>query len=691
MATDVDMTQYLDLFLQEAEEQLQILEVETLKLEQDPNADRLSLIFRAAHTLKGSARAMGFGDFANLTHEMENLLDALRMGRLFISSEIADCLLRCIDSLGEMKSSIVDSGSDALEVGPLVSELVRLQSGEVAEIPLKPTQPVAEFTSDELAILNAALETGPVVVAEFLLIKDCLMPFARAMMAVRAASDVGELVTSVPNAEALEEERFDRAFTLYIRTDHTREQLQEEFSKLAEMESVKLSYYGEPTEEQAEPVDVAVEAIAAPTEPEAKPETTVVEAAAAAATTTTTRKESANQTVRVDVTRLDELMNLVGELVIDRTRISQIGASLAAKYDLDEHVEALAETVGHVSRITAELQDILLKARMMPIETVFARMPRAVRDLAKRVDKQIIFETSGGETEVDRSVIESMSDPLLHILRNSIDHGIETPEEREAAGKPREGRVTVTARHHEGFIVVEIIDDGRGIDTAKVKAKAIERGILTREAADRMSEKEALSLIYASGLSTASAVSDISGRGVGMDIVRANVQSLGGIIDIDSERGKGSRFTLRLPLTLAIIRGLFVEVDKQTYILPLMSVIETLRLADSDVQTIAGRRAMVLRGSTMSLVSLGDLLRTGENLPTTEARDRFVVVVGLAEERVGLVVDRLIGEQEVVIKSLSRFLGEVKGISGATILGNGHVALIADVNGLLGMAKELMS
>lgn len=685
MAADLDMSQYLDLFLQEAEEQLQTLEAETLKLEQDPNEDRLSLIFRAAHTLKGSGRAMGFVGFADLTHEMENLLDALRGGRLAVSPSIVDCLLRGIDALGEMKRTIADEGTDKLEVSTLVEELKSLQTGTVDfEIPVH--LPAPKLESADLKRVCAASEGGPVYAVEFVLVEGCLMPFARAMMAVRVANEVGEVVGSIPNAEGLEQELFDRSFVLYVRTDQAVDEMPTAFDRLAEVDRITIQPFVAPeaTVEEFTEVEVAIEAV--DTETEAAPG-----AGKAPEAATPTKKEGGSQTVRVDVTRLDELMNLVGELVIDRTRISQIGASLAAKYDLDEHVEALAETVGHVSRITAELQDILLKARMMPIETVFARMPRAVRDLAKRVDKPIIFETFGGETEVDRSVIESISDPLLHILRNSIDHGIETPDEREAAGKPRDGHIKVTARHHEGFIVLEISDDGRGIDTAKVKAKAVERGLISREVADRMSDKEALSLIYASGLSTASTVSDISGRGVGMDIVRANVQALGGIIDVDSERGKGSKFTLRLPLTLAIIRGLFVGVGSQTYILPLMSVIETLRLEDSDVQTIAGRRAMVLRGSTMSLVTLSELLRTESHVPTKESSDQFVVVVGLADERVGLVVDRLIGEQEVVIKSLSRFLGEVRGISGATILGNGHVALIADVNGLLGMAKERLS
>jgi two-component system chemotaxis sensor kinase CheA len=666
MPADLDMTQYLDLFLQEAEEQLQIFESETLRLEHDPSPERLNVIFRAAHTLKGSARAMGYGDFAGLTHEMENLLDGLRAGSLSFDSGMADLLLRCLDGLCSMRDAIANGESGAMAVDNLLSELRSAQEGQSGSAPnpiVSAPVPAPLLDPQDRQLVEVAAKESRVFSAQIRLREDCLMPCARAMLAMQTASERGELIASAPRPSDLEEENFDQVFTLYLRSEDSAEVLRAAFESISEVERVDVLAY--------EPKVAAVNAAEADAEVHAP-------------------KREANQTVRVDVARLDELMNLVGELVIDRTRISQIGASLAARYDLDEHVEALAETVGHVSRITGELQDILLKARMMPIETVFARLPRAVRDLTHRVGKSISFETSGGETEVDRSVIEALSDPLLHIIRNSVDHGIESPEERAKAGKDAEGKIRVNARHHEGHILIEVTDDGRGIDVARVKAKAVEQGFISRETADRISDKDALSLIYASGLSTASAVSEVSGRGVGMDIVRSNIQALGGLIDVETERGKGSKFTLRLPLTLAIIRGLFVLVEEQTYVLPLMSVLETLMLSDSDVQTIAGRSVMVLRGSTMPLVSLSELLRTASVAPIDGAKDRYVVVVGIAEERVGLVVDRLIGEQEVVIKSLSRFLGDVKGISGATILGNGHVALIADINGLVDMARAWM-
>jgi two-component system chemotaxis sensor kinase CheA len=387
------------------------------------------------------------------------------------------------------------------------------------------------------------------------------------------------------------------------------------------------------------------------------------------------------QTVRVDVTRLDALMNLIGELVIDRTRIAQIGSELRSKFS-DPNIDALEETVSHIARITSDLQDQIMKARMMPIETVFNRFPRVVRDLAQKLGKDVKLELVGGETELDRSVIEVIGDPLLHILRNSVDHGLEDPDTREQLGKPRQGRVLVKACHQDNHIVIEISDDGRGIDAERIRKKAVEKGLLTKDQAERMTEREALQYIFSSGFSTAAEVSEVSGRGVGMDIVRSNLQRLGGLIDLETEVGKGSRFVLRLPLTLAIIRGLLTNVGEQVIVLPLGSVVETLLVEAASIQSVNRNEVIVLRGQTLPLVRLNEMFAIHSREDSTED-GQYVVVVGLAERRIGLAVDGLVGEKEVVIKSLSRFCGEVPGISGATILGDGNVALIADVNGIV--------
>jgi len=678
MSAELDMTQYLDLFLQEADEQLEILEQETLKLEQDPTQERLSIIFRAAHTLKGSSRAMGFLNFANLTHEMENLLDMLRSGTLALTTDIANALLSCLDRLAEIKGNIADGQGDTVDCSSLISELQVLSSGSSSTVAQPTTAESGPSPlSEELVIaLSEALSEKPIFEASFKLAKDCVMKFVRAFMAISIAQDGGELLASVPNTEQLEEEEFDQEFTLFFHHEDSADLLKTKFSGIGEMESFNVSPWTKP--------DGLSQSMAP------KPSTQKTDASEAAAPVAksvptaegTVKKGETGQTVRVDVARLDELMNLVGELVIDRTRVSQIGTMLASKYEYDENIEALGETVGHITRITADLQDQIMKARMLPIETVFNRFPRMVRDLAQKIGKEIKLDLVGGESELDRSVIEVIGDPLLHILRNSIDHGIESPDDREKLGKPRSGRVVVSARHQENHIVIEIEDDGRGIDHERVRQKAIQSGLVTKEAAERLTEKECLQFIFASGLSTAAEVSEVSGRGVGMDIVRSNIQKLGGIIDLETTLGEGTRFSLRLPLTLAIIRGLLVKVSGVVYVIPLGSVIETLNVTNSQIQTVHKQEVIVIRGMTTPLVRLRNIFTTRNFTAEAETNSHYVVIVGLAEQRIGLVVDSLIGEQEVVIKSLSRFCGDVAGISGATILGDGNVALIVDVNGV---------
>jgi two-component system chemotaxis sensor kinase CheA len=402
-----------------------------------------------------------------------------------------------------------------------------------------------------------------------------------------------------------------------------------------------------------------------------------------------------SQTVRVDVARLDSLLNLVGELVIDQTRIAQLTARIAGDTSGNAAVESLHEAAAHFGRITGELQEEIMKARMLPIDHVFNRFPRMIRDLAQKLDKEIDFVVSGRETELDRSVIEVIGDPLIHLLRNSVDHGIEPAAEREAAGKPRKGTVWLRARHEENYIVIEIEDDGRGIDPSKIRDAAVGRGQLTADAAARMTDKEALNLVFASGFSTAQQVTDVSGRGVGMDIVKNNLTRFGALINLESSVGKGTKFTIKLPLTLAIIKGLLVSVPAGVYVLPLSAVVETIRVAGASIHVVNGREVIVQRGSTIPLVRLDDVFwRDTAGGAFTRSRamadddSRFVVIIGIGERRFGLVVHSLLGEQEIVIKSLGKLIGDVRGISGATILGDGRIALIVDASGLLGIAVD---
>lgn len=670
MSAELDMTQYIGLFLQEVDEQLAILEQETLKLEQDPSTERLQIIFRAAHTLKGSSRAMGFTHFAELTHEMENVLDQLRNGTLALTTDIANALLGCLDSLAEMKEGIATGAGDAISSGDLVDRLRSFTGTEGLKV-VSGTGP-APLDPAVREALTAAKEQAEVYHARFTLDPNCVMKFVRVFMIVNLIQASGEILATVPDHEKLEAEEFGFDFEIYFQFTGDLDKLKEEIQNVSEVAKLTVEPW---TPDTSPSGDHLVESSGPPARTE--PETSALAGAQPA------KRAEVNQTIRVDVARLDALMNLVGELVIDRTRIAQIGNELSSKYS-DPNIDALGETVGHIARISADLQDQLMKARMMPIETVFNRFPRVVRDLAQKLDKDVKLELIGGETELDRSVIEVIGDPLLHIIRNCVDHGIESAEARRAAGKPTQGRVTVTARHHENHIVIDIEDDGRGINVARVRQKAVEAGLVSPEAAERLSEKDALQYIFASGLSTAAEVTEVSGRGVGMDIVRSNILTLGGIIELDTEQGVGSKFSLRLPLTLAIIRGLLVQIAETVYVIPLGSVIETLLIGPDQIQTVNQRAVVVIRGITTPLISARQILRTRNAEPTTEgSQEVYVVVVGLAERRVGIIVDRLIGEQEVVIKSLSRYCGDVSGVSGATILGDGNVALIMDVNGVV--------
>lgn len=692
MSAELDMSQYVDLFLQEADEQIEILERETLKLEEDPTSERLQVIFRAAHTLKGSSRAMGFSGMAELTHEMENVLDQLREGHLQVTTEIADALLQCQDDLRQMVVSIGEGNGDQADCSALVAQLQGFINGGATPAPSAESTAPSASKDEDLALcpdlvetLQQAAEQAPIRQLRVTVNSECVMKFARAYMVTGVLTEVAELLATVPSVEDLEEEKFNQQFLALFQGGPSDEELLTQLKGISEIDSLVLTPWSaqatpELTVVANEPSEAKEATPASPTAPTAP----AAPASKSPAAENNGAKQSASttgQTVRVDVTRLDALMNLIGELVIDRTRIAQIGSDLGSKFN-DPNIDALEETVSHIARITSDLQDQIMKARMMPIETVFNRFPRVVRDLAQKLGKDVKLELVGGETELDRSVIEVIGDPLLHILRNSVDHGLESPETREEVGKPRQGRVLVRAYHQDNHIVIEIRDDGRGIDAEKIRKKAVEKELLTKDQADRLTDREALQYIFSSGFSTAAEVSEVSGRGVGMDIVRSNIQRLGGLIDLETEVGKGSRFVLRLPLTLAIIRGLLTRVGEQVIVLPLGSVVETLLVEVDSIQTVNRNEVIVLRGQTLPLVRLNDMFDIQSREDSTED-GQYVVVVGLAERRIGLAVDGLIGEKEVVIKSLSRFCGDVPGISGATILGDGNVALIADVNGIV--------
>ncbi len=692
----MDTSEYIALFLEEAAEQINILEQDILLLEQSPSQEVLNEIFRAAHTLKGSSRAMGFTAMGELTHAMEDVFDALRNGELSVSTGMVNRLFDALDTIKAMRDQIAEGGTSDIVCDELVQSLRDILGGSASNTPTAVPEP--EQTRSGLTLQEhereaalTALDNGLGVYRLTVhLAEDTLMKSVRALMVLQTIdANGGVVIASHPDEDALDNEQFDLSFELLVATDKPVEQLRSVLLQISEIREVEVASWQEATTPRlaqattgtgaaAPPSEApsAEEPVPQPTQPATPP------AAKSEEEKTASRTPTPSQTVRVDVARLDTLLNLVGELVIDRTRVAQLGREFEARFQHDELVDSLLETAGHIGRITDELQEHIMKARMLPIEHVFNRFPRMIRDLAQKFGKEVRLVMEGQETELDRSVIEIISDPLIHMLRNSVDHGIEPPDQRESLGKPRQGTIRLSARHEENHILIEIEDDGKGMDPTHLREAAVRKGILTRDAAERLSDREALNLIFAPGFSTAKEVTEVSGRGVGMDIVRSNVQRVGGIVEVDSTPGKGTRFSIRLPLTLAIIRALLVGVAGQVYAIPLSSVLETLKIQPDTVQFVGRRPVIVLRGRTLPLVSLQAYFsKHGADITDSRRAEEpmFVVVVGLGERQIGLVVSHLIGEQEIVIKSLSRYLGEISGVSGATILGDGRVALILEV------------
>lgn len=700
------MSQYLGVFLDEGNEQLALLEAEVLRMEQGNHSKEiLQSLFRAAHTLKGSSRAMGFMEIGNLTHEMENVLDDLRNDKLTISTNIIDALLDCLDALTALMSAVSTAGTDAAagrtDIPELVARLDALRNGTEhtsveapkAQKKARDFTEITEFTRTE--IRDCVHEGKSVFQVSVDIQHECIMKTVRAYMVSAALTPSGSILLSEPKEDDLDDATFDGHLNLLFATAETEETVRTLLQKVSEIEhydvkpfdeqSVKSVVEAEQQPQSSVPnlqlsVSEVPSAESAPTQPGVVKSAASERAAASKAAT----EAAASQTIRVGLNRLDSLLNLVGELVIDRTQVSRLTSELRDRFGGDECIAQLGEAMSRISRITSELQEEVMKTRMLPIDGVFQRMPRMVRDLAQKVGKEIDFTISGGETELDRSVLEVLGDPLIHILRNSLDHGIERPEDRIAKGKPSKGTVGLSARYEESHIVIEIVDDGNGIDPARIRKVAVEKGICSEATASSMGDKEAINLIMASGFSTAAVVSDISGRGVGMDIVRSNLEKIGGRVFIESKVGVGSKFAIHLPLTLAIVRALLVIARGQTYIIPLSSVIEMLNLGDDEEftrSTVAGQAVVIARGRTIPLLSLGDLLEGnhGAGDPGRIGNDALVVVVGHGENRVGICVDAVAGEQEVVIKSMGSLLGEISGLSGASILGDGRVALIVDV------------
>jgi len=699
----MDVNQYLEMFIEESKDHLQSCSEHLLELEKNPqDLAIVGEIFRSAHTLKGMSATMGYEDLADLTHKMENVLDAIRNEKIQVTPEILDVVFESVDHLEEMVMDIASGGDGKRDVSSTVQKLKSIESGEA----LLPEQSVTSTASNEVAatteavkgrlefdgfeqtILLQSIEQGfntYEIAVE--LRADCLLKAARVYMVFDILEKEGDIIKSSPTVEMLEDEQFDHEFYVAFVTKDPIQDLEKKLMKVSEVESVKItpisidpvSVSGE-TVEQSEKVEandaqtqeLGVEVLVQKTE-DAEAESSIVEQNSSSKSSKS-NAAIGNKTIRVNIERLDILMNLFEELVIDRGRLQSIASEV-------NHGE-LNETVERMSRVMGDLQTIVLTMRMVPVETVFNRFPKMVRQLSRDLHKKINLEIIGAETELDRTVIDEIGDPLVHLIRNSLDHGIESPEVRRAKGKPEEGTVVLRAYHSGNYVFIEIEDDGAGINRNKVLAKAISKGIVSKEAAGSLSEKQINELIMASGFSTAEVISDISGRGVGLDVVKTTIESLGGNISIESTQDVGSVFSIQLPLTLSIISVMLVEIEKEIYAVPLSSIIETSIIRNSDILNAHNQKVIDFRGKVVPLVFLEEIF----DVPRKETFDdefHSVVIVRKGDKLAGLVVDSFIGQQEIVLKSLGNYLTNIFAISGATILGNGKVALIVDCNALI--------
>lgn len=707
MGFDFDMTaEDIKVFLDEAEEQLQAMEAGILKLEKEgDNPEYLQEVFRAAHTLKGSSATLGHKKMAELTHSMENVLDKLRKGKLALSTAVSDTLLACLDRLQAFKDEIATGEESGVDTGEMLVRLAAIDSGAVAQstaavAPAPAAQAPASLpvglpplTAEEEARFRSGTDRGltPIwVVAS--VDRTSAMPAVRAFQVLLALGDLGELVRSWPTQQEVEEDKVEGELKALLLTSQPMEKLRTTVDSIADVklqELTALSGAAQPAsapavaQVQAAPVADAAAALLV-AEPAPEHADAAGEKAGAAAKNS---KNNTARTVRVDVDVLDNLMNLVGELVIERTRLNQVLTRLELDRDGDELTQIMSSALTQISRMTSNLQDEIQRARMLPVDNLFRKFPRMVRDTAQKAGKEIDFVVLGQETELDRSVIEEIGDPLMHLLRNAVDHGVEPALDRLRAGKPARGTVVLEAFHEENHIIISVRDDGRGMDPNKIRASAVRKGLISEEAARRMSINEVINLVWAPGFSTADKVTDISGRGVGLDVVHKNIEKLNGSVEIKSEVGKGTEFRVKLPLTLAIIRSLQVQVLETTYCMPLSSVVETDRIASSEVQTVRGREVIVKRGEVIPLLRLIDAFELERPEGYEEPEEIFVVIVSVMGKQIGVVVDNLIGEGDVVIKPLGKFVGDVPGISGATIMGDGDVAIILDISSLVGTVQ----
>lgn len=676
------MSQYLNIFVEESREHLQELNTSLLELEKDPgNVSILNEIFRVAHTLKGMAATMGFNHMSNLTHKMEDVLDGLRNSRIEASSDVVDILFKCLDALENYVETVNSTGSEGDEE---YSDIVKFLSGisnkdkpeKTAEKHEEPDTAAGKTNGPKLEldiydknVIEKAFEQSLNVYEIYVeLDQKCLLKAARAFIIFQILEKNSDVIKSVPPVSDIEDEKFDYYFTVIVISKQDKEFFIKEINSVSEVRKVEVT---EITKKELENAGHAPEKEEVKQADEGKE----IKQEKKEAVHKSPEKRVASKTVRVDIERLDVLMNLVSELIIIKTRLDGITSG--------ERDRELAQTLENLERVTTSLHDAVMKARMVPVETVFNRFPRMVRDISKELNKDINLHMSGEETELDRTVIDEIGDPLIHILRNSADHGIESPEDRIAKGKDRAGNIWLRAYQGGNNVVIEVEDDGAGIDLEKVRRKILEKGLENEETINGLSEDEIIQYLFMPNFSTSDKITDISGRGVGLDVVKTKIESLGGSVELISKPGQGTKTIIRLPLTLAIIQALLVMVGSEKYAIPLNSIREIYNLNPQDIKYVRNQEVTVLRDTVIPVIRLRDILDI--KAPEAETGKKYLtcIVVKKGEKLSGLIVDSLVSQQEIVIKSLGKLLSGIRFIAGATILGDGNVALILDVNSIV--------
>lgn len=697
----MDTSQYMDLFIDETKEHLQSLNEHVLVLEKEPeNEDTINEIFRAAHTLKGMAGTMGFARMQRLTHDLENVFSEIRNGNMKANAKLIDVLFRGLDALESYLDVISSEGNEGTEdnediIQDLNSLLEEQNGGEPAGTEKKQEKaketasgtdaidrsrikydkiPIGEF--EKSAIVSAKEEGKNIYGITVYLQEACILKAARAFLVFKSVESKGELIKSVPSTEQIEDEEFDFDFSWILATTESKESIKKLIQNVSEIGEVYIDDFDVPDQLEMKQEEVRPEVVEKPAESAPDPQP----AKKAEEPQTQAKKQKAkvgSRSVRVDIDKLDVLMNLVSELIIAKNGL----VSTSGTEVQPGETQSFHEQIEYLERVTTNLHESVMKVRMVPIDSVVNRFPRMIRDLNRKLNKKMELYMTGEETELDRTVIDEIGDPLMHLLRNSADHGLESNAERVRLGKPEVGSIFLDAYQDGNNVIIEVRDDGAGIDVEKVRKKALMKGTITEKQAETMTDKDYIDLLFQPSFSTADKITDVSGRGVGLDVVKTKIEALGGSISAKTVAGEGSTFTIQLPLTLAIIQALMVEVGSEKYAIPLSSINGIEDMPKEEIRFVQSKEVIHLRGSVIPILRLHEILNAQK--PEEDPDSLVIVVIKKGEQRVGLIVDSLIGQQETVIKSLGHHITNDKLFSGATILGDGEVALILDTNTLI--------